>query len=144
MLPRLSGSDHVCGPRRRSAGDGTDRQMTYKGRGSPMEPTTEVKAEVSGCLWFRASTRIVASWQEMFLTKKGINGHCIHQTRRNNTKPIAFHYYQTRPCVLSLGTGVVEEKQPFLANFAHFGWLCAVWSMELWKGAGMEDERKDR
>ena len=35
------------------------------------------------------------------ITSITTNGHYIHKTRRHNTKPIAFHFYQTHPCVLS-------------------------------------------
>ena len=35
-----------------------------------------------------------------FSLQNRIHRHCIHQTRHNSTKPIAFHYYQTCPRVL--------------------------------------------
>ena len=61
-----------------------------------------------------------ANWLvgKFFLNEKGhkprINGHCFHQTRRHNTKPIAFHYYSTRLCILSLGFYALRLFLPLL------------------------------
>ena len=43
-----------------------------------------------------------------------LHAHCIHQTRRHNTKLIEFHYYQSSPCVLSLGFYALRLSPPLL------------------------------